>query len=373
MNNSKMVFGTKTHCPKCGTPRDGDDFGGVQMVRGVGDRDGSNDWPCPNTSCLNSTKMVFGRHESCPACGTSRNAKYAGDWACPNRTCVNHTNTVFASKLQCPKCGTPKPFPGQQQARVVQQFQQQMQMQMPVQRAFGGQMPVQHGFGGRGMHGVMQSAPMMGQMHGVGDWQCPNSGCVNNSKMVFGKNPSCPKCGSPKPAAVMMGGGMMGGMMGGMHGSNGAGDWQCPTFDCVNHAKMVFGKNSSCPKCGSPKPAAVVPMMPGGASQPGDWQCPNQDCQNHSRMVFGKNASCPKCGVPKPIGGDFGGGMGMGSQRGGSHPGDWRCPNSECKNHRNNVFAKHNNCPSCGTEKPDMDVFGGVDRSRSPRGRGVFG
>ncbi|CAJ1358774.1 unnamed protein product [Effrenium voratum] len=31
-----------------------------------------NDWQCPNTECINNTKMVFGKHSSCPSCGTAR-------------------------------------------------------------------------------------------------------------------------------------------------------------------------------------------------------------------------------------------------------------------------------------------------------------
>jgi hypothetical protein len=32
-----------------------------------------------------------------------------------------------------------------------------------------------------------------------GDWQCPNTECINNKKMVFAKNESCPQCGEIKP------------------------------------------------------------------------------------------------------------------------------------------------------------------------------
>merc|ERR1712194_548335 len=55
---------------------------------------------------------------------------------------------------------------------------------------------------------------------------------------------------------------------------------------------------------------------------------------------------------------------------GGSKPGEWQCPNDECRNHRNNVFAKHTTCPSCGAPNPgcgggDMMMRNG--RERSPR------
>mmetsp|Transcript_83530 Transcript_83530/g.236783 ORF Transcript_83530/g.236783 Transcript_83530/m.236783 type:complete len:216 (-) Transcript_83530:72-719(-) len=62
-------------------------------------------------------------------------------------------------------------------------------------------------------------------------------------------------------------------------------------------------------------------------------------------------------------------GMGMGAMRTqgmrtqvGANPGDWQCPNADCLNHRNKVFAKHSACPACGMEKPEE--FRG--RSRSP-------
>lgn len=121
----------------------------------------------------------------------------------------------------------------------------------------------------------------------------------------------------------------------------------------------------------------------------GDWQCPNTSCMNHSKMVFGKNASCPKCGSSKPGGGGaatLGGalgalmqGMGMNlggaylngsavtQSRGGSNPGDWPCPNTDCMNNRKLVFAKHQSCPKCGAEHQHMGYDArGADRSRSP-------
>jgi hypothetical protein len=75
-------------------------------------------------------------------------------------------------------------------------------------------------------------------------------------------------------------------------GGKGAGDWQCPNRDCVNHNRMVFGKNDSCPQCGSLK----------GARNQGDWKCPNEDCMNHHKLVFAKHDSCPKCGSVNPVG-----------------------------------------------------------------------
>jgi len=296
---------------------------------------------CPNTTCINNSKLVFGKHVACPKCGTARNAKMPGDWRCPNMSCVNSKNTVFASKVACPKCGAPRP--GSAAMGMIQTMMPQMQM---------------------GPHG---------------DWQCPNMNCVNHVKMVFGKNASCQKCGSQKPA-----GGALGGAFGGF-GQGNLGDWQCPNAGCINHTKMVFAKNAACPQCGSPKPAGSATLsgtlggfgasMQGGN---GDWQCPNAGCINNSKMVFGKHASCQQCGTAKPAGGPHlgalgalmqGMGMNMGGMsngRGGSNPGDWRCPNTDCMNHRSNVFAKHAACPKCGSEKPMGYDVGGADRSRSP-------
>lgn len=32
-----------------------------------------------------------------------------GDWQCPNSSCANHLRFVFGSKVACPLCGAPKP------------------------------------------------------------------------------------------------------------------------------------------------------------------------------------------------------------------------------------------------------------------------
>merc|ERR1711972_293490 len=102
-------------------------------------------------------------------------------------------------------------------------------------------------------------------------------------------------------------------------------------------------------------------------SAPGDWRCPNMSCINSSRMVFAKHSACPKCGTPKESavaaapaphmqkGGGWNGMPGMSvmsGNSGNSRPGDWQCPNTECLNHRNKVFGKHDSCPACGQDKP---------------------
>mmetsp|Transcript_22233 Transcript_22233/g.48603 ORF Transcript_22233/g.48603 Transcript_22233/m.48603 type:complete len:143 (-) Transcript_22233:120-548(-) len=134
-------------------------------------------------------------------------------------------------------------------------------------------------------------------------------------------------------------------------------DWACPNSSCINNRKMVFGKNSSCPKCGTPKPSGGNYGMGGGMGGCG---------------MGGMGGGMGGCGMGC-MGGGMGGMGGMGMRnRGGSNPGDWRCPNPECMNSRNQVFAKHSHCPRCGTEKPEDGFGGSAGRSRSPR-RGGYG
>merc|ERR1712194_41664 len=104
----------------------------------------------------------------------------------------------------------------------------------------------------------------------------------------------------------------------------------------------------------------------------GDWQCPNHSCQNHRNAVFASKQNCPKCGSARPCKGNrtpqmgnmgnmqqmqqmmamMVGNMGNLGKMGKGNPADWTCPNNECLNNRNKVFAKHDECPQCGTSKP---------------------
>ncbi|CAK0903238.1 unnamed protein product, partial [Prorocentrum cordatum] len=83
---------------------------------------------------------------------------------------------------------------------------------------------------------------------------------------------------------------------------NRPGDWNCP--GCGDH---VFAKNSTCRRCGAPKPEGVTQAVTGGPAtvggpggsfvlqnRPGDWTCPN--CGDH---VFAKNDVCRRCGTVK--------------------------------------------------------------------------
>lgn len=178
------------------------------------------------------------------------------------------------------------------------------------------------------------------------DWICPNLSCINHKNTVFGSKSFCPKCGAAKPNGKGAGKGVVGkgAQLGkGANGANGAnaGDWACPNTACINSSRMVFARNAECPKCGTPKPA-------------GPWACPNSTCINHTRMVFARNTECPKCGSPKPDGGAATGGAAVhvGGMKATGNPGDWQCPNSECINHARMVFAKHDACLQCGSPKP---------------------
>lgn len=142
----------------------------------------------------------------------------------------------------------------------------------------------------------------------VGDWQCPNTACINHAQFpnffVFGSKVNCPKCGTGKSAQR-------------------AGDWCCPNSACVNHQNTVYGSKSNCARCGAARPALNArgssapqespllvgamqpPPPPGGPGVPparaGDWHCPNQDCKNHTdNLVFGSKSQCSLCGAEKP-------------------------------------------------------------------------
>jgi len=184
-----------------------------------------------------------------------------------------------------------------------------------------------------------------------GDWQCPNSNCVNSRNMVFASKSHCPKCGTPKPRNAAFSR---------SHGVS--------TGTAVPTSILGLTATPTATTSGTAVPNAVVaaqllqyglplPYLPltsqlgvtsfpteigslatqlptdgslpkGGLSRLGDWQCPNEACVNHKRLVFAKKDQCPQCGSGRP-------------GRGGANPQDWQCPNAECQNHRNYVFAKH--------------------------------
>jgi len=276
INHSKLVFARKATCPKCGAPRSmpmvgsmtygkgagavsngmfgagafgagrgagmfpSPGFAGVAgLGGGCGGGPSTADWQCSNQLCVNHRTMVFGRHDSCPKCGTAKNAREPGDWQCPNASCVNNRNTVFARKTECPKCGTARPLsagaqppprhPGAAPGQGVASFS-------PY--AVAASMAL----------GMTGAPPHFGG--GTGDWKCPNASCMNHTKLVFARHETCPKCGAAK---------------GPQGDSARPGDWQCPNEDCINHRKLVFAKNDSCPKCGEAR--RTRSRSPRGASK----------------------------------------------------------------------------------------------------------
>merc|ERR1719265_1709905 len=177
-----MVFGRHDICPSCGTPKSAGGGGGG------GERPG--DWPCPNLDCLNSTKMVFGHHDACPKCGAPKpdpNGSQDGDWACPNVSCINAVKMVFGRNESCPKCGSRKPRRGGER------------------RLAGGMRPSAYmdpGMFAQPMFARPTFAPQVSHFGSgqPGDWQCSNQDCINHTRLVFGKNESCPSCGTSRNA-----------------------------------------------------------------------------------------------------------------------------------------------------------------------------
>ena len=263
-----------------------------------------------------------------------------GDWQCPNSSCANHLRFVFGSKVACPLCGAPKP---EAHATLKAASQEALSAFDPAKPLLAGTL-------------IADS----------GDWQCPNSNCVNSRNMVFASKSHCPKCGTPKPRSNAAFSRSHGVSTGTAVPTSILGLTATPaTTSAVPNAVVAaqllqYGLPlpylpmtsqlgvTSFPTVGSL--ATQTDGLPGGLSRPGDWQCPNEACVNHKRLVFAKKDQCPQCGSARP-------------GRGGANPQDWQCPNAECQNHRNYVFAKHEMCPRCGSAR---DPSLGRPRSRSP-------
>merc|ERR1719277_727027 len=95
-----------------------------------------------------------------------------------------------------------------------------------------------------GIEGVGASQGMVGGDL-RGDWQCPNTACINHTKMVFASKTMCPKCGTPKPGTVgSMGGGCMaGGMVGNMAGNMAGG---MNSMGCMGSMGSMGGSAGGC-------------------------------------------------------------------------------------------------------------------------------
>eukprot|EP00927_Polykrikos_kofoidii_P072416 TRINITY_DN68532_c0_g1_i1.p1 TRINITY_DN68532_c0_g1~~TRINITY_DN68532_c0_g1_i1.p1 ORF type:complete len:296 (-),score=44.76 TRINITY_DN68532_c0_g1_i1:154-978(-) len=246
INNTKLVFGSKSTCPKCGSNKEEesfDDFNHTDqddqvLPQGRSDSvpQGSDDWQCPNADCINHDKMVFGKKAICPACGAARDAKNPGDWACPNAACINAKNTVFASKAVCPRCGSARPGRNQGGGGFRGGCAPAIVPHMPfsaMQRTL-----VPHFATAPHFAAALQNIQAMIPAAQNGDWKCPDVSCVNNKNMVFGRHTACPRCGAQKAAA---------------QGKGNPGDWKCPKEECINHKNKVFAKHDSCPSCGTAK------------------------------------------------------------------------------------------------------------------------
>eukprot|EP00931_Biecheleriopsis_adriatica_P107248 TRINITY_DN8159_c0_g1_i1.p1 TRINITY_DN8159_c0_g1~~TRINITY_DN8159_c0_g1_i1.p1 ORF type:complete len:543 (+),score=50.03 TRINITY_DN8159_c0_g1_i1:80-1708(+) len=369
-------FARNTSCRKCGTPREGESRASAFHSRGEPARREpprerglgppprmtfkEGDWECSNCGDHN-----FARNTSCRKCGTPRDDEGAlpppsysraesprgrgppprqdfkeGDWECAE--CGDHQ---FARNTTCRKCGAPRPREDYRPA--------------PVSRG----PPLS----------AREPPPSRGaQDFKPGDWNCAECGDHN-----FAKNESCRRCGAPKPfedavveeyrppprsyvreerrpEPVME-----------RERNFKEGDWECTA--CGDHQ---FARNSSCRKCGAPRPMVSSNNQ---ISKAGDWICPNPDCRD---LQFERNDACRRCGTPKPRNAGIRGGSpyerpasGRAAfappDRGAYAPpdrgngqsfkaGDWECPN--CGHH---VFARNDSCGKCGTAKPEPGLGGG--------------
>merc|ERR1719296_377954 len=83
-----FVYGSKSECPLCGSPKPDDPV--TPILPGGG---GGGMFP--------GDKPVFTPREQA--------GPRPGDWQCPNNLCKNHTNGVYGSKPTCSLCGASKP------------------------------------------------------------------------------------------------------------------------------------------------------------------------------------------------------------------------------------------------------------------------
>ena len=122
------------------------------------------------------------------------------------------------------------------------------------------------------------------------DWQCPDSRCINHTRLVFTRKTNCPKCGTPKPSATLWA------------AASGPG-FTTPTGVLFLSLNKVAAPVASMVKVASLAAAAAagdVPIALQHATRD-DWQCPTKDCRNHSRLVFGRHLACPICHAPRAV------------------------------------------------------------------------
>mmetsp|Transcript_57694 Transcript_57694/g.137254 ORF Transcript_57694/g.137254 Transcript_57694/m.137254 type:complete len:321 (+) Transcript_57694:76-1038(+) len=206
----------------------------------------------------------------------------------------------------------------------------------------------------------------MAQKMMPGDWNCPNCG-----DLVFARNAACRRCGTPKggdsprQASSRIAPWQQSAVASNGHADAKLGDWHCPS--CYD---LQFGRNSSCRRCGTPRPGGHVEndmdggrrsrsqqeMLPPARSsanqemRPGDWFCPA--CGD---LVFAKHATCRRCNAPKPpeseedshpnarISAPFADNGGRGQV---AREGDWYC--GQCGDLQ---FARNSACRKCGAPR----------------------
>lgn len=278
-----------------------------------------------------------------------------GDWRCAG--CGDHQ---FARNTSCRKCGTSKP----EEAKASK----------------------------------FSSEPTEFK---EGDWACVSCG-----DHQFARNNACRKCGTPRPSSnitvtlasdlpqdddipitgfapereksVFRSSPYEDRTLRLLQASRGgdSGDWSCP--DCGD---VQFAKNSACRLCGAAKPSAqgrviissvdneafraelrgvltgqvareVIVASNSQIAKPGDWLCPNPDCRD---LQFERNQVCRRCSTPKPESAAV---PVIPKPRKAREPtlqespvefkhGDWSCPS--CGDHQ---FQKNTHCRKCGTGKP---------------------
>eukprot|EP00439_Symbiodinium_sp_Y106_P021914 s4774_g2.t1 len=190
-----------------------------------------------------------------------------GDWMCSQ--CGDHQ---FARNTTCRKCGNPRD---------------------------GGA----RGGGGGRMPAVQPPTAHRGDFK-EGDWIC--SECGDHQ---FARNETCRKCGAPRPATSdgLGGFGSLGGMAGlggfpaigqsqGFRASALAGVPGAASVppQYIEQAAALLGVLPPRGSVASVLPVAQTASLSGGF-KPGDWNCPS--CGDHQ---FGRNETCRKCGTPKP-------------------------------------------------------------------------
>lgn len=201
-----------------------------------------------------------------------------------------------------------------------------------------------------------------------GDWNCP--GC---NDLQFGRNSSCRRCGTARPAPGSLPAARPAAAAFAAESGKGMrpGDWNCPR--CGDH---VFAKNDSCRRCGSGKPdddsamAAMIAAMFGqaAAAAPAAGGKPGDwNCPACGDLQFARNTACRRCGAANPLGDLMAAASSARAPAPNAElrPGDWICP--RCNDH---VFARNEACRRCSTPRPSSAEMAAQAGSSSRGGGG---